>query len=605
MIALLGQHSGNRNSDRSDSDSTIITAFEEARLKLGVRQRVQLLIHPDRTIPVIWGIVRFRMLLPEAARQWSRDQLRSVLLHELAHIKRRDTLVQLLTQVACALHWFNPLVWCAAWRLHVERERACDDLVLAQGVRASAYAEHLLNVATKLSVARWTSASGLAMASRSPLERRLQAILSDRLNRRKVSVAFAMIGLLVGTSIAIPIAMLRASQSTNPVTEDSAMDPEPKDKHSQALFAQWKTSARSDGKIPGGRIGEMAASLRTYMDLNAGSDVATQCEAVFKKCDALHDWTPADAAALLDEIETVAPSRSEWALRTNIERQIHPGKPLPDELKDAPWGSPVDFLEASSVAVRGLRMAWLLENGEGSPSLHPDLARPLESVMKSRILFHNTSTKTVCFATANWIQSGMHSAKDANGKNIPVWATERLGIRTRMVFRLAPGEYAEVEGHGIGIGSHENASEKSVRVVGAWIEAKQGDEVTFTSGKLFVSFQTWQNNEGRKDSETVWNELIATRVAQEGPWPANIVDRAILLKRIYEDLWSLPPNDESKVDFEHDESPDALAKLTARLQAAGRSMHFAGELSGGETKFRVMAPADKPLGKNRKVPEDK
>ena len=199
----------------------------------------------------------------------------------------------------------------------------------------------------------------------------------------------------------------------------------------------------------------------------------------------------------------------------------------------------------------------------------------------------------------------MHSAKDANGKNIPVWATERLGIRTRMVFRLAPGEYAEVEGHGIGIGSHENASEKSVRVVGAWIEAKQGDEVTFTSGKLFVSFQTWQNNEGRKDSETVWNELIATRVAQEGPWPANIVDRAILLKRIYEDLWSLPPNDESKVDFEHDESPDALAKLTARLQAAGRSMHFAGELSGGETKFRVMAPADKPLGKNRKVPEDK
>ena len=56
-------------------------------------------------------------MLPATARQWSDEQLRSVLLHELAHIKRRDTVVQLLAQIACALHWFNPLVWFAAWRL--------------------------------------------------------------------------------------------------------------------------------------------------------------------------------------------------------------------------------------------------------------------------------------------------------------------------------------------------------------------------------------------------------------------------------------------------------------------------------------------------------
>ena len=71
-------------------------------------------------------------MLPVAAQDWSDEQLRSVLLHELAHIKRRDVLGQLLAQFACALHWFNPLVWFAAWRLHVERERACDDLVLAK-----------------------------------------------------------------------------------------------------------------------------------------------------------------------------------------------------------------------------------------------------------------------------------------------------------------------------------------------------------------------------------------------------------------------------------------------------------------------------------------
>jgi beta-lactamase regulating signal transducer with metallopeptidase domain len=211
LFAVLGDPHDVRNPVQHESDAAIVAAFENAHRQLGIRQRVQLLIDSERTIPVVWGIFCIRLMLPDSARQWSSEQLRSVLLHELAHIKRRDTIVQLLAQFACALHWFNPLVWFAAWRLHVERERACDDLVLAQGVRASAYAEHLLNVATKLSVSRWTSACGLAMASHSPLESRLHAILSDRLNRRKVSTAIGVIGLLLGAAIAIPIAMLRAA----------------------------------------------------------------------------------------------------------------------------------------------------------------------------------------------------------------------------------------------------------------------------------------------------------------------------------------------------------------------------------------------------------
>src|SRR5205823_277501 len=153
----------------------------------GIVRPVTLLIHPDKTIPVVWGILRCHLLLPAAARHWSGEQLRSVLLHELAHIKRRDTTTQLLTQIACALYWFNPLVWFAAWRLGVERERACDDLVLASGVRPSAYAGHLLEVVTGLSRAHWTQSCGLAMVRKSSLEGRLVAVLSENLNRRGVT----------------------------------------------------------------------------------------------------------------------------------------------------------------------------------------------------------------------------------------------------------------------------------------------------------------------------------------------------------------------------------------------------------------------------------
>jgi uncharacterized protein (TIGR03435 family) len=87
--------------------------------------------------------------------------------------------------MACAIYWFNPLVWVAAYRLRVERERACDDFVLAAGVRGSDYARHLVDVA-KGAVRRsaLVPASGVAMAARpSQLEGRLMSILDPHTRR--------------------------------------------------------------------------------------------------------------------------------------------------------------------------------------------------------------------------------------------------------------------------------------------------------------------------------------------------------------------------------------------------------------------------------------
>jgi beta-lactamase regulating signal transducer with metallopeptidase domain len=207
------------------TNDPIAIACDSVCRQFGIRRRVTLLMHADKTIPVVWGILRCYLMLPATARNWSADQLRSVLLHELAHIKRHDTTAQLLTQLACALHWFNPLVWLAAWRLSVERERACDDLVLESGVRPSAYAGHLLGVVTGHLPARWSHSCGLAMARKSSLEGRLAAVLSANLNRRRVSAVLAAIAVATAIAIAVPVAMLRAAEEQN--REQPAEQPKP------------------------------------------------------------------------------------------------------------------------------------------------------------------------------------------------------------------------------------------------------------------------------------------------------------------------------------------------------------------------------------------
>jgi beta-lactamase regulating signal transducer with metallopeptidase domain len=151
---------------------------------LGIDRQVTFLSGDEDAMPMAWGLVRARVLLPAEADDWPLERQRVVLLHELAHVKRRDCLTQMLAHIACAVYWFNPLVWLAAQRLRAEREHACDDLVLAAGTRGSDYADHLLDIARSLRSGAWPTWSAVTMAHRSQLEGRLMAILDPALPRR-------------------------------------------------------------------------------------------------------------------------------------------------------------------------------------------------------------------------------------------------------------------------------------------------------------------------------------------------------------------------------------------------------------------------------------
>ena len=179
---------------------------ERLAQSLGIERPVTFLSGDEDAMPMACGLVRARVLLPAEADDWPVERQRVVLLHELAHVKRRDCLTQMLAHLACATYWFNPLVWLAARRLRAERERACDDLVLAAGTRGSDYADHLLDIARSLRSGAWPTWSAVTMAHRSQLEGRLMAILDPALPRRSPTrrsvTAFAAVAIVSIVSLA-------------------------------------------------------------------------------------------------------------------------------------------------------------------------------------------------------------------------------------------------------------------------------------------------------------------------------------------------------------------------------------------------------------------
>jgi TonB family protein len=163
---------------------------------------------PDVPVPLACGIVRPVVVLPHGAAAWPQIRLRTVLRHELAHIQRHDLAVQAIGQAACCLYWFHPLVWIAAHRLRLERERACDDSVLASGVPAEDYADALVDLARAFAANRRYSMSAPAMAEACDVESRVRALLDRGRNRGPIRAGTVFAIGLAALALLLPVASL-------------------------------------------------------------------------------------------------------------------------------------------------------------------------------------------------------------------------------------------------------------------------------------------------------------------------------------------------------------------------------------------------------------
>ncbi len=188
----------------------------------GITSPVELLLSRSTLEPGIFGIVRPVLLWPKGISQRLDDsQLQAVIAHELWHVRRRDNLAAIFHMLVEAIFWFHPLVWWVGARLIDERERACDEEVLASGSERQIYAESILKVCEFCVGSPLACVSGVTGAD---LKKRMVHIMSEHVVRRLDFTRRLLLSAVAVAVIAAPIAfgLLHATPSRAQSQDENA-----------------------------------------------------------------------------------------------------------------------------------------------------------------------------------------------------------------------------------------------------------------------------------------------------------------------------------------------------------------------------------------------
>ena len=206
--------------------------------ELDLNRNVRLLESSHLKAAVTVGIIDPVIVLPSDCDEWPASRRQFVLSHELAHVKRWDTLTEIFALFSTILYWFNPLVWHAVRRLRIERETDCDNAVLRAGAKPSEYAELLMNIAADLSASTTPAWQLSTISQGSNVKDRLMDILNQRVNRTKGSRRSAIVTGALALALALPISTSSLWSDASSQTDDKAKQ-EKKAADQEKKQAEW------------------------------------------------------------------------------------------------------------------------------------------------------------------------------------------------------------------------------------------------------------------------------------------------------------------------------------------------------------------------------
>ncbi|MCA9275779.1 MAG: M56 family metallopeptidase [Phycisphaerales bacterium] len=169
-----------RRREVTEASGEWAAVFEEMRAALGVSRRVRMLVSGIARCPVVVGVVSPVVIVPSSVLlMMSPEQVRMVLAHELAHIRRYDHLVNMLQVLVETVMFYHPVVWWMSHQARVEREHCCDDAAVRWAGDAVSYARAL----TELEEVRMRTRAVLALQGGS-LMNRIRRLIEDTDARR-------------------------------------------------------------------------------------------------------------------------------------------------------------------------------------------------------------------------------------------------------------------------------------------------------------------------------------------------------------------------------------------------------------------------------------
>ena len=243
---------------------------------MGIRRNVGLRISTNMTSPAVCRLFRPVILLPQSLMpSLDVSQLRAILMHELAHLKRFDLWVNCVQTFLQIIYFYNPLLWFANAIIRRTREQAVDEAVLvAMGEKAQEYLETLVNVA-KLAFRRPTLSLRLigVMESKNLFDWRIRTMLSKPIPQSAKLGVFGTIMILVSAVVLLPMA--KAEKSDEQSGPSAGEDP-----------------ARSVESLHDAAIDDNVEQIKLL--ISKGADVNTK---------QLNGWTPLHCALYYEQKE--------------------------------------------------------------------------------------------------------------------------------------------------------------------------------------------------------------------------------------------------------------------------------------------------------------
>ncbi|PQM28334.1 hypothetical protein CVO77_07520 [Sphingopyxis lindanitolerans] len=246
-----------------------LSALAEAQRRMGFKHGTALLVSKELRSPISWGVLRPTIVLSPVTVD-AVDEAEAIIAHELAHVARLDWAKLLGARVACAVFWFNPLVWMLARESHQLREEAADDAVLMADIDGPDYATLLVGAARHDNQGALLAAHGVAPGKGS-LKRRITRVLDGSLKRGPASASWMLMSLVLLAGVTAPLAAFSATADHSGRTAKDVRVPS---------LASAPAAIQSTAAVGGNQGGETAPAAATRKPLTADQLVSMRAVGV-------------------------------------------------------------------------------------------------------------------------------------------------------------------------------------------------------------------------------------------------------------------------------------------------------------------------------------